>query len=289
MGNLENIRVEPCKVIWDDTDLGFTEGDLDVAPEEMGVEITAHQEGSNVLDMIRTGKKVELEVVLKETSVAQVQALLGVGGDSDDGVAEVTTILCIADVDGSLNNRFFLLHGPRGLKYCVWFNVNAAGVDPSIPGYTSVPVALATGAINTAVADGVATALDALDAFAAPNPAGATVTCTNAVEGAVVEPDAGNSGATLTVTVTGVSLLTGWGNSKDFTGMLGDAAKLVLHPVVNDDDDYDGDVAFWKAYPMLKSIKQSGENPKTVSVTFKIFPDLTKPAAIRLFAFGDHT
>jgi hypothetical protein len=239
--------------------------------------------------MIRTGKKVELEVTLKETSAAQLQSLLAHGGGNDSGVAEVTTIDCIADSSGSLNNRFFLLNAAGGLSYCVWMNVNSAGVDPSIPGYTSVPVALATNASANDVADAVATALDALAAFTAPNPGADIVTCTNATAGDVAAPDAGNSGFTLAVTVEGVSQLYGWGKSKDFTSMLDDAAKLVLHPVANSASNYAGDIAFWKAYPMLGSIKQSGENPKMCSVSFKIFPDTSKPDATRLFVYGDHT
>lgn len=287
--NLANIKVEPCKVIWDDTDLGFTDGDIEVTPEEQGVEITAHQEGTNVLDMIRTGKSVEVSVVLKETTVAKVAAMLGVGGGSSTGVAEVTTITCVADTAGSLNNKVFFIYGANGVGYAVWFNVNAAGTDPSIPGFVSVSVALATGATANAVADGVSAALDALSDFAAPNPAAAAITCTCSVDGIRTAPDVGNSGFTIVVATPGSSDLVGWGGSKDFTGMLSDAAKLVLHPVVNDDADFTGDLAFWKAYPMVGSIVQSGENPKTVSVTFKVFPDLAKENAIRLFVLGDHT
>lgn len=289
MGTLANIKVEPCSVEWDGVDLGFTEGDIEISMEEKGVEITAHQEGSNVLDMIRTGKSVELALTLKETAAAKLQAMLAAGGGSSAGVAEVFTILCVADVAGSLNNKVFFVYGESGAGYAVWFNVNSAGTDPSIPGFTSVPVALATGATANDVADAVYAALDALDDFSAPNPAAATVTVTNASAGARIAPDAGNSGFTLTVTTTGVSQLTGWGKSKDFSGMLADAAKLVLHPVANAAGDYTGDIAFWKAYPMLGSIVHSGENPKTIGVTFKVFPDSSKADAVRLFAYGDHT
>jgi len=289
MGTLANIKVEPCKVIWADTDLGFTDGDIEIAPEEMGVEITAHQEGTNVLDMIRTGKKVEVTVTLKETSADQLKEMLSAGGGEASGAAEVFTILCVGDTAGSLNNKVFFVYGASGAAYAVWMNVNSAGTDPSIPGFTSVEVAVATGASADTVADAVAAALDAYADFQAPNPAAATITVTNTETGTRTQPDAGNSGFTLTVTTTGVSQLTGWGNTKDFTGMLGDSAKLVLHPVVNADNDYDEDLAFWKAYPMLGSIVQSGENPKTVAITFKIFPDTSKADAIRLFAYGDHT
>lgn len=289
MGTIGNVKVEPCSVSWNGTDLGFTEGDIEITPEEMGVEITAHQEGTNVLDMIRTGKKVELSLTLKETSLAQLQTMLAVGGGSTGAVAEVTTILCGADTAGSLNNKVAFIYGASGVGYAIWLNVNSAGTDPSIPGFTSVPVAIATGATANAVADAVAAALDALADFSAPDPAAATVTVTNAAAGVRTAPDNGNSGFTMTVTVTGTSLLTGWGKSQDFTSMLGDSQKLVLHPVANAAGVYTDDLCFWKAYPMLSSIVQSGENPKTVSVTFKIFPDSSKADAIRLFTVGNHT
>jgi hypothetical protein len=257
--------------------------------EEMGVEITAHQEGTNVLDMIRTGKKCEVSLTLKETTVAKVNAMLAYGGGSYAGVAQIVNLTCVADVSGSLNNKVLFVYAPGGGAYVVWFNVNSAGTDPSIPGFTSVEVALATGATANAVADAVAAALDALADFSAPNPGAniVAVTCANA--GAASAPDAGNSGFTVAVDTTGVSQQTGWGKSKDFTGMLGNAAKLFLHPIVNDDVDETGDLVFWKAYPMVGSIVQSGENPKTVSVTFKIFPDTSKADAIRLFALGAHS
>jgi hypothetical protein len=91
------------------------------------------------------------------------------------------------------------------------------------------------------------------------------------------------------VTTTGTNALTGWGKSKDFTGMMTEAAKLALHPVALDSSDKSRDLAFWKAYPMVGSIVKSGENPSTVSVTFKIFPDTSKADEVRLFALGDHS
>jgi len=293
MSDIANIKVEPCSVEWDGADLGFTDGDIEITTEETGAEITAHQEGTNVLDMIRTGKKVELSVTLKETSAAQVQAMLSAGGGVSGGVAKIETIVCVADSSGSLNNTVFFIQGKNPTTkavtdYAVYLNVNSAGVDPSIPGKTSVEVAVATNDASTAVADAVAAALDALADFAAPNPGASTVTVTHSEVGARDASDAGNTGFTMAVSTAGVNALTGWGKSKDFTGMLSDSAKLVLHPVVNDVADLDGDLAFWKAYPMVGSIVQSGENPKTVSITFKIFPDSSKPDETRLFAFGDH-
>lgn len=292
MGTVSNIKVQPCRASWGGSDLGFTDGDIAVKVDEKVVDITAHQEGSNVLDAIRTGKSVEIDLTLKETSLAKLQTILAVGGGNQGGVAQIATILCIADVSGSLNNRFFFITGKNPttkalVPYCVWFNVNGAGTDPSIPGYTSIPVAIATSDTANTVADLVAAALDATAEFAAPNPGAATITCTWSEAGLVDAMDAGNSGFTLTVTTPGTSSLYGWGNSKDFSALSDQADQLILHPVALADDVVTSDLNFWLAYPMLDQIEISGEKPQTFKVKFKIFPDTSKADEIRLFAVGD--
>lgn len=289
MQSVLNVKVEPCQVIWDDEDLGLTDGDLSVGLEEKAVDITAHQEGTNILDAIRTGKNVELTVSLKETTVAQLKARLEVGGGATNDVAQVATLLCVADVTDSLHGKTFPLIARDGTKYLFQLHTSAI-VAPVVPGWTVVQVAITTDDTANTVADLVAAAIDGLAGFVAPNPAAATITITWADGGKVASGSGvGNSGFTFTVTTPGSSTLSGWGKSKDFQSMLADSAKLVLHPIVNAADDYTGDTAFWKAYPMLNSIVKSGENPQMVELTFKIFPDSSQDDAVRLMAYGDHT
>lgn len=80
----------------------------------------------------------------------------------------------------------------------------------------------------------------------------------------------------------------GYGTSQQFTGQLADAQKLILHPIALGASLLQ-DYAFWKAYPMLGSIKISSEKPRAVEISFKIFGDTGKPAAISKFVIGDHT
>jgi hypothetical protein len=288
--DLTNIKVEPCKVSWNGSDLGFTEGDLEISMEESSVDITAHQEGTNVLDSIRTGKKISgMKLTLKETSLAQVNLRLALGGGTSNTTAEVANLTCVADVADSLHGKTFPLIARDGTKYLFQLHTSAI-VAPVITGWTVVQVAITTGDTANTVADAVSAAIDALAAFVAPNPAAAIIAITQATGGAVpAGSGVGNTGFTYAVVTPGASTLTGWGASKDFTSMLADSQKLVLHPVAKDDLDLTEDMAFWKAYPMLNSIKLSGENPKLVEVEFKIFPDLSKNKAIRLFVQGDHS
>lgn len=79
---------------------------------------------------------------------------------TNTGVGTVT-ITTIADVSGSLNNKYFLINGADGDNWYVWYNVNSAGTDPMLPGRTGIEVPLATNADADVV--GVAT-FDELDA-----------------------------------------------------------------------------------------------------------------------------
>lgn len=173
MGTVTNIKVQPMSVEWGGSALGFIDGDLSFAVAEDAVDITAHEEGTNILTAIRTGKSAEISMALKETNTALVKYIFQQGGS----------------------------------------------------------LATASGAASATI---------------------------------------------------------GWGNSKDFTQVTTQAAKLVLHPVVNAASNKSEDIAAWKAYPMVDSFDFSGENPSVINVTFKIFPDLTKDSH-RLFVIGDHT
>jgi hypothetical protein len=92
---------------------------------------------------------------------------------------------------------------------------------------------------------------------------------------------------TLETPASGTEVI-GIGLDKMFTSVSGDTAKLVLHPV-GAGTDKSRDWAFWKALPMPESIKFSGEKEETCSVTFKFYPDLTKPENVQYAVFGDHT
>jgi hypothetical protein len=78
MGTLASIKVEPCTVKWGSVDLGYTEGDISIELEEDMVEVTSHQTGTIVLDMIRTGgaKVSDITITLKETTVAMLKSLI---------------------------------------------------------------------------------------------------------------------------------------------------------------------------------------------------------------------
>lgn len=81
----------------------------------------------------------------------------------------------------------------------------------------------------------------------------------------------------------------GIGTSKQFTQVLDQAEKLVMHPVVLAAGTLTRDWAFWKAYPKLDSVSHSAENPMMVNVSFQVYPDYTKDARVRYCVFGNHT
>jgi len=76
-------KVEPMDVTFGGNDLGGTEGGVEISFTEDLVDVTADQEGTRVLDAIRTGNSVEVSMTLKEMSTAQWDQMIeDMGGDS---------------------------------------------------------------------------------------------------------------------------------------------------------------------------------------------------------------
>lgn len=125
--------------------------------------------------------------------------------------AGVQTISPVADVAGSLNNKYFFLNSQGNThRYYVWINVNGAGTDPMIAGRTGIEVDVATGATAAAVGTALAAAIAAAGGgndFTATGTT--TVTVTNKVVGPyTAATDAGATGFTFAITAGGTSTVT---------------------------------------------------------------------------------
>lgn len=83
--------------------------------------------------------------------------------------------------------------------------------------------------------------------------------------------------------------LIGVGSSRQGDNTIVQAGKLVLHPVRLSSSDNSEDLCFWRAYPMPESLTFSGENPKLLSVTWKIYKDEDINENVNFWAFGDWT
>lgn len=95
------------------------------------------------------------------------------------------------------------------------------------------------------------------------------------------------SGGTHTPAGAGGTELFGLGSSKQFTSTLSQAKPMRLHPIKKSASDKSEDINFWKTYLNLDTLTFSGEGILTLPVSVMIYPDSTKPAAIRFFAIGD--
>jgi len=79
----------------------------------------------------------------------------------------------------------------------------------------------------------------------------------------------------------------GWGTATLGQNTIIKARRLVLHPVSKAANDKSGDMCFWKAYALPDTLTISGENPKTLGLSFKVYRDDSKPEAVNQFIFGD--
>lgn len=94
----------------------------------------------------------------------------------------------------------------------------------------------------------------------------------------------GTAGAAYTP--SGGTEVFGWGTKALGSNTIIKSRRLVLHPVAQGASKA-RDLCFWKAYALPDTLTISGENPKTLSLTFKIYRDDTKEESVNQFIFGD--
>lgn len=86
---------------------------------------------------------------------------------ANDAVAEISTVVCVADVSGSLGGLYFDVPRSTGTMR-VWIDVNNASTAPATPtGGTLLEVDVATNATATAVATAIQAKVDAESDFVA--------------------------------------------------------------------------------------------------------------------------
>jgi hypothetical protein len=121
--------------------------------------------------------------------------LLSLSASGVTGVQEETEITCVADVEGSLNDKYFLYNTPSQ-GYYVWINVDGDGTDPEVDGRVGIEVEIDEDDSNSAVAAAVAAAMDAVNGISA-SAASQVVTAVNDEDG-VVDAAADSGGGTAT-------------------------------------------------------------------------------------------
>lgn len=159
----------------------------------------------------------------------QLHDAAAVPSDVVVGVAEVSTVDTTGATPAGLANKYFLLSGASADFY-VWFNLDAAGVDPAVANRTAVPVAIATGNTVAQIATAIAAALDALADFVSAAVVN-VVTITNASTGARTDIAAGDSGLAVAVSVQGVTAIAAAVPVLTYTVPASSNFLIPLHPV----------------------------------------------------------
>lgn len=109
---------------------------------------------------------------------------------ADTGVAEVSRVTTVADVAGSLNNKWFAISSINAStkvqkNFYVWLD-NGSGVDPAVAGKTGVHVTYSNDDTAATLATAIGVALAALTSdFASSTPSTAVLNTTNAKPGNV--------------------------------------------------------------------------------------------------------
>lgn len=132
--------------------------------------------------------------VIIRPRVSDVKAIM------DTEVAEVTTILCVAEGSGVTGGDFFDYSTPNS-SYRFWCDVDDGSTAPAAGGRTLVEFDVSALDADTVVATAVQTAMDAQsDITATVNSATVTATCDEV--GAATDADDGTAATTFTITTT---------------------------------------------------------------------------------------
>jgi len=177
---------------------------------------------------------------------------------------EKTSIITVADVGGSLNNKYFFMNEPAGGNgIYVWYNVNSAGVDPGPFGSrVGCVVALATGVTANTVASSTRTVIQALAAYEASVLAN-VISVWNAAIGAVVDATAENSGFTISILLQGGGFTNIYNGNTYLVDTLGSSPtipttlQLYASPA-NGDWFVVKDIIGFASYPNMITIARSG-------------------------------
>lgn len=117
--------------------------------------------------------------------------------------SQVVNVTCVNDVNGSLNNRYFVVYSGRDNRgFYVWFNVGGSGVDPQLSGMIGVEVPIQQNETAQVVAKAVQITLSMSqfrDFFqATADTGGNTVKITATKMGLARSPEVGTSGLVIT-------------------------------------------------------------------------------------------
>lgn len=124
-------------------------------------------------------------------------------------ISEVTNIICVADVSGSLAGKYFLLSGgDQGTNFYIWFKVSGVGTDPQITGRIGIEVDFSTNASAGTVRSAISTSLVAHPEFTTGFTGGAQLDVTHVDPGYTVDASAGTSGFTVSVSTQGGTAVT---------------------------------------------------------------------------------
>jgi hypothetical protein len=170
--------------------------------------------------------------------------------DAPSGIYQVSTIQTVADNDGTLNNKYFLITTANNeVLYYIWFNVGGNGVDPTVAYATGVPVNIYTNSSASVVATALAAALTAVNGGAnwSASATGSSVTITYQSVGPANLPTDGyaalSTAAASAYYVVPASLNRGTGFSYAITTLGQNPLSLASkYFVIN---DFAGTVAVW--------------------------------------------
>jgi hypothetical protein len=282
MSDTKNVKIGVCRAIFDNNDLGFTKGGVEVSVSTETHPVTVDQFGKTSINEYIMGRTVKVKVPLAETTLENLVRTMPGATLASDGAAATGTVTIATNLTAGQT----LVIGGKTITARATVQTLTGNLD-FVLGATAALTAAALGAFIDASSDGVLSGLDAsvtgavvtLTARARGTAANAVTLATGTAAGSVTV-----SGATMTggvaVTKARVDVTTGTG-----IDLLSLAKTLRLHPKGKPDSDTSEDfVVPLAATPGAITFAYQLENERIFNVEFTGYPDSTTD---KLFFIGD--
>jgi hypothetical protein len=279
--NTNNVKLGVCKVYFDNVDLGYTKGGVEVSVTTDTHKVTIDQFGKTPINEYIEGRQVSVKAMLAETTLRNLLKLMPGSVLVTDGVQAFGTVTFAAN-PGATNTVSiggqafqFQVANPSTVYQVKIGATQAESMANLVQAINLSPVALTQGGVTAEATSATVVRITAAD----PGTLGNAITL--AVAG-TTPPTV--SGATFTggVAETKARVDTSTGIGID---MLAISKALRLHPKAKADTDYSDDFVVHKtATPGALTFAYKFDDERVFNAEFNAYPD---PVTNKLFSVGD--
>lgn len=276
----KNVKLGVCKIYFDNKDLGYTQGGVEVSVSTDTYKVEIDQFGKTPINEYIQGRQVSVKAPLAETTLRQLIATMPGSTLVTDGVQASATLTFAGNPTSSTTATIggqafaFQAGAPTNVYQVKIGATQAASVQNLVDAINLAQLQVALGGVTASVnAASTIVTITASDPGTAQNAITLTAASGATASGAVLSGGVAETRARVDVS-TGVGI-----------DMLTIAKQLRLHPIGKADTDYSDDfIVHRTATPGALQFAYKTDAERVFNAEFMGYPD---PVTQKLFSVGD--